>query len=172
MKAKVSSMKLKLITALLSVSFIVYGQKKKENTTNPITSKYAGYYSYSEDNGGSGEVDVYPETDTTILFYMSLYSGMPRYNLGQLYGRVKIVNDTGTYFDSRYDIGCKFGFKFSPVDLITKIVNKQDICGLGHAVSPEGSFKRETNKSEGFFETLESDTVFFKETSPEDYYKR
>jgi len=43
MKAKVSSMKLKLITALLSVSFIVYGQKKKENTTNPITSKYAGH---------------------------------------------------------------------------------------------------------------------------------
>jgi hypothetical protein len=48
------------------------------------TAKYLGIYSYGDDveKGKTGTVFIYPETDSTILFYIDLNRGAPSYNMG------------------------------------------------------------------------------------------
>ena len=56
------------------------------------TIKYTGTYQLGDDieKERIGTITIYPETDTTVLFYIDLNRGAPSYNMGQLYGRLKV----------------------------------------------------------------------------------
>jgi len=168
-------MKQTLIFGLLFLSLISYGQTKTDATNKLITTKYSGFYSYGTDveKGRIGTIFIYHETDTTILFYIDLNRGAPSYNMGSLYGRVKITSDTGLFYSkfAYADMGCKWIFHFTKNSLTIKTVDEQDYCGFGHAVFADGEFKRKSNKSEDFFENMEGEKIYFKTTKPEDYYK-
>lgn len=53
----------------------------------PKTLIYAGSYSFGSnvEKRSVGSLIVYPETDSTILFYFQGNKGAPSYNIGQLY---------------------------------------------------------------------------------------
>jgi hypothetical protein len=140
-----------------------------------LTLNYAGTYSYGTDveKGGIGTIFIYPETDSTILFYIDLNRGAPSYNMGSLYGRVKIYNGNGTFY-TKFDFidnSCKWTFQFSKDILTIKTVDGQYGCGFGHAVYADGNFKRVSNKTPDYFENGEGTKVYFKTTSPEKYNK-
>lgn len=144
-------------------------------TKSILTSKYAGIYSYgvNAEKERVGSITVFPETDTTVLFYIDLNVGAPSYNMGSLYGRVVIKNDTGTFF-TKYDYednGCKWKFVFTKDDITIKAIEGQADCGFGHAVFADGVFNTQSNKVVEYFENMEGKKVYFKETKPEDYYK-
>jgi len=167
-------MKLTIIFLLFGLSFSNCEQTTTSNNSNLLTLKYAGTYSYGSgvENGGVGNISIYPETDSTILFYLDINRGAPSYNMGSLYGQLKIKNDNGTFY-SKFDYtdnACKLAFQFSKDILNIKTVDGQDGCGFGNAVYADGDFKRETNKIPDYFENGEGTKVYFKTTSPEEYY--
>lgn len=142
---------------------------------NILTSKYAGIYSYGVNAEKERVVSItaFPETDTTVLFYIDLNVGAPSYNMGSLYGRVVIKNDTGTFY-TKYDYednGCKWKFVFTNDNLSITTIDGQGDCGFGHAVFADGVFNKQLNKGEEYFENMEGKKVYFSKTMPEDYYK-
>jgi hypothetical protein len=140
-----------------------------------VTSQYAGKYSYgtSAEEGRVGSIMVYPETDSTILFYLDVCRGAPSYNLGQLYARLKISDSIGT-FSEKYEWeskSCIWTIKFSEKAAVIRTVDRQDGCGFGNAVSPDGVFAKKSSKRPEFFVDGHNRKYFFKETSPEEYPK-
>jgi hypothetical protein len=104
------------IIFLLFISIGGFGQTKTNRNRILQTSKYAGGYEYGTnvEKERIGNIQVYAESDSTILFYMDLNRGAPSYNMGALYGRVRIVHDTGMFF-TKFDTlenGCKLAFHF------------------------------------------------------------
>ncbi len=169
-------MKLTITFGLLFFSLISFGQTKTDATNNLYTNKYSGFYSYGNDieKRRIGSISIYPETDSTILFRIDLNRGAPSYNMGSLYGRVKTARDTGIFYTTKDDYegkGCKWIFYFTKNKLKIKTVNEENNCGFGHAVYADGEFKRKSNKYEDFFEDMEGKKIYFKVTSPEEYYK-
>ena len=162
--------------ALLFFSIICFGQSRSPAAKKPLTSKYAGVYGYGRnaDKESVGSVIVYPETDSTILFYIDLCRGAPSYNLGIKYGRMKITNDTGSYYNgsSSYEgKGCKWYFEFSEKSLTINSVDGQNECGFGHAVFADGIYKRRSSKLRKSFIDMTGDTIYFRMTPPEKYSK-
>jgi hypothetical protein len=161
-----------LITlGFLLLTLMSFGQTKSETTK----SKYGGVYSYGTDDEKSnvGTITIYHEAGDTFLFYIELYHGAPSYNMGSLYGRVKITNDTGTFYSKldKADKGCKWAFRFQADMLTIKTVDNLIDCGFGNGVIVDGNFKRQPNKSFDNFTDMEGKKVYFKDTKPEDYYK-
>ena len=93
--------------------------------------------------------------------------------MGYLYGRVKIVNDRGTFFTTFDSVsnGCKLAFLFSKNNLTIETVDGQDYCGFGYAVIADGAFKRRSKKLISSFEDMEGKKIYFSKTKPEDYYE-
>lgn len=164
-----------IIVGLLLLSLIGFGQTKTDINSNFFTTKYSGVYSYGANvgKGRIGTISIYPETDSTILFYIDLNGGEPSYNMGSLYGRVKISNDTGIFY-SKYDFsdtGCKRRFNFTKNSLKIETLDDQYDCGFGNGVIGDGEYKRKTYTTKDFFEDMSGNKIYFKTTNPEDYYK-
>ncbi len=139
------------------------------------TLQYAGTYSYGKnvEKEPVGTIIVYPESDSTILFYFDVCRGAPSYNLGQLYARMKVIDGFGT-FNEKYeweDKGCKWTIQFSKDKVVIKTVDDQDGCGFGHAVYPDGTFAKKSSEKPSFFVDGHNRKYFFKVTKPESYLK-
>ena len=168
-------MKKTVIFALLFFSMISYSQVQVDKTNKLLTSKYQGTYSYGKDveRGRIGTIFIYPETDSTILFYIDLNRGAPSYNMGSRYGQLKITNGSGTFYTKlgSSNKGCKLTFLFSKKSLTIETVEEQDDCEFGYAVVADGVFMRTTNKLPDYFVDMEEKKIYFKKTKPDDYYK-
>jgi hypothetical protein len=164
-----------VIIFLLLISIECCGQTKSTSNRILLTLKYAGQYGYGRnvEKERIGYLQIFPETDSTVLFYMDLNRGAPSYNMGALYGRVRIVNDTGTFF-IKFDTlskGCKLLFHFSKSKIDISTDGEQDDCYFGNGVEADGSFKKYSNKTKLYFENQEGKKIYFIETKPESYYK-
>jgi len=139
------------------------------------TSKYAGIYMCNIDTiRGSGEIiTIYPETDSTILFYIDICLGEPSYNLGSLYNRVIIKDSQGLFYSNQFSYqneGCKWLFAFSNDTLKIRTIDNQYECGFGNGIIADGEYIRESSTIPEFFENGESIKIYFKITPPEKYY--
>jgi len=168
-------MKQIILFSLLLFSFTSYTQTKKTSKIKLLSVRYAGVYGLGNDieKGRIGTICIYPETNDTVLFYIELNRGAPSYNMGSLYGRVKIINDNGTFYN-KFDYandGCKWTFTFAKKSLTIKTIDGQYDCGFGHHVFADGKYKRTTNKIENSFIDLDGTEVYFDKTKPEEYNK-
>jgi len=139
-----------------------------------VTSKFAGTYSFGKDieKERVGTVIVYPETDSTILYYIDLNRGAPSYNMGSLYSRVKLKNGEAE-FQTQVSPNkcCKWVFKFSNEALTIATVENCVDCGFGYHVYVDGKYFRISKKIPEHFVNGEGRKIFFKETTPEKYLK-
>ena len=87
---------------------------------------------------------MFPETDSTLLFYIDLNKGAPSYSMGALYARIKMQGDIGIFYkkDNYSEEGCKWLFTFSGSTLTIKTLDGQYSCGFGHGVFGDGIFKK------------------------------
>jgi hypothetical protein len=145
------------------------------NSQSLRTVKYAGIYMFGGkvDEGPSGRVTIFPETDSTLLFFVDISLGPPSYNLGQLYSRILIKNNDLIYFSKEsYDQkGCKWKLTFEGDVLTIKTLDDCYECGFGSNVYAD---KRYTRKSEGipqYFIDGHGAKIYFKDTGPEAYQK-
>jgi len=166
-------MRLTLLIGLLSAT--LFGFAQTNNSKSVLTEKYSGVYSFGEnvEKGAVGSVIVFAETDTTILFFIDICRGAPSYNLGQLYGRLKIENGKGIYF-SKYDFdekGCKWQVTIDDKTLTIKTIDDCYECGFGGNVIADNKYIRKALTKPECFTDGHGNKVFFNKTSPENYLK-
>lgn len=137
------------------------------------TQKFGGSYAYGKDleKGRIGNLSIYPETDSTVLFYLDLNRGAPSYNMGNLYGRIKILNSSGIFYLTGNGADCKFNLSFSKDFANIKTLEEKSNCFFGYAVYADGNFKRRSKQIPQYFQSPTGDTTYFGKVSPEEYNK-
>jgi hypothetical protein len=159
-------MKILLLIGLFFATIIASPQTNKSRTLK--TDKYAGIYSSGDTiEGFGGMITVYPETDSTILFYIDIYTG----NVGQLYARLKIENGKGVYY-FKYDFdekGCKWKVTFDSDTLTIETVDDCYECGFGANVIADNKYFRKDLTRPEYFTDGHDHKIFFSKTSPENY---
>jgi len=132
-----------------------------------------GTYSFGDnvENGPVGSVIVYPQTPSSALFFLDICRGAPSYNLGQLFGRMTIKNNIGTYDSGNdgNDFKCVLRFEFSPGQLKVTTDERCDDCGFGHAVYADNTYKLIDKSIPKYFIDGEGDTIHFKGLTIEKY---
>ena len=147
-----------LIFSLLII-LVSCGQTTELSSTSKLGGVYNLKLNEGEDRGGM--VYVYPETDSTILFFMDLNAGAPSYNSGQIDGRIEINTGTGVFNDADFP-DCKFKFSFIKDKLTVETVEDKYDCPFGNRVSADGEFKRESSINPEFYE-IGGEKVYFKD---------
>jgi hypothetical protein len=166
-------MKQILLIGLLFSTLFVSGQTDKRQLLK--TAKYAGVYAFGKNTGkrGMGSITIYPETDTTILFFIDIYGGAPSYNLGQLYSRLTINNGQGVYY-SKEDLegkGCKWQVTINSKALTIKTLDNCYACGFGNNIYADNQYKQKSKAIPNYFIDGPGDKIYFSKTSPESYSK-
>ncbi len=166
-------MKTVLILCLIVLSNSIYAQTPINQL---LTYKYTGTYSYGKDieKERIGNIFIYPETDSTILFYIDLNRGAPSYNMGSHYGRVVIKNGMGIFYTkNQYENGaCQWSFEFSNKSLTIKTIKNNFDCAMGHGVYADGVFDLFSHKLVEYFENQEGRKTYYSKTKPEAYYSK
>ncbi len=143
-------------------------QKEFNNTT-----KFAGSYSVGDvENGARTRFIIYPETDSTVLFFVDVCKGGSA-SISQLYGRALLKNGQGIYTSKK--IGdkksCKFKMTFENDTLTIKTLDACYSCGLGPDIHLDSRYERKINVVPAYFTNAEGRKVYFDKTSPEGYSK-
>ncbi len=161
-----------LLILLLFFIFAVEGQRKTAIQKTYRTSQYAGKYSLgtSIKKGPVGSIEVFAESDSTLLFYISLNRGAPSYNGGYLYGRVVINDGAGLYYNYSFDstIGCKWLFQFSKNRITIETLEDGVECGFGYGVYADGTYKKTAGVRPYFLKEGGNERVYFEKTKPSD----
>src|SRR5882724_5595679 len=163
-------MKINLLISLAIISLNTFGQTKKEIVLS--TSKYQGIYSFGKGatNGPVGQIMIYPDTDSTILFYVEISRGAPSYHLGSLYGRFKIKKGESIYYSKTYgELGCKWKVIIDKNLLTIKTLDNCYDCGFGANLIADNQYIRTKFAKPEYFTNGEGTKIFFSRTSPENY---
>ena len=137
-------------------------------TRNNATRKYAGIYTFGDTSKDSeernGTLYLYPETDSTMLFYIFVINGAPSYNSGSIDGRIKI-HDLKAVFRKRFSYEqtdcCVLRFEFNENTLT--VIEDEIGCGFGHNVYIGDTFRRTSSKIPEYYTAITNDKVYFSE---------
>lgn len=129
---------------------------------SPIGGVYA--FGTNSAEGAVGSVMIYPESDSTFLFYIDFNRGAPSYNMAMLAARGKIVGDTGFYINEVPDEveACKIKFYFKK-DFV-QLENEERNCSFGANCMIDRVYDRRGATPE-FYVGPEGDTVYFSNLS-------
>lgn len=134
------------------------------------TAGYGGSYSYGDDaeKGPVGSMIIYPETDSSVLFFLSVSVGPPSYNSGELYDRLKLDNGSGIYSAKQPDDdkGCKWQVTIEGSTLSVKTLEDAYDCGFGANVIADGKYNRVSSDVPEYFIGGGGDTTYFSKTAP------
>lgn len=108
-----------------------------------------------------GSVTIYPESDTTFLFFLDFTRGAPSYNMGVVASRARLRNGTWTYNHSEPNEmdACAIDFMFT--ENFVQLVTRENACGFGANVIVDHVYDRISSSVPGFFVGPEGDTVLF-----------
>jgi len=139
------------------------------------TRQYAGTYKakyYDEGSGAYGEVLIYPETDSTVLFMLETSRGAPSYNSGGAYGQITIKNGEGVYQEllEYNDNDCILHFKFDE----DKVTVKQDessyhSCLFGANIHADDTYYRTSSEIPQYYVTVHNEYVYFGNVQKSDW---
>ena len=137
--------------------------------------EYGGTYTFGShsDGGRFGIIYVHPNSDSTLLFYLELSRGAPSYNSGAMLGQMNIKSpEKGNFTMSKKNdmYNCSLSFYFSNDSLSIHTNGEADVCGLGHAVYPEGDFKKTIKEIPEYFINGEGSKRWFKELNWEKWW--
>lgn len=163
-----------IILTIILLTLTIFGcghsePSKKKNRTI-ATSVYAGKFSFGKSgNGANGSVTVYPESDSTVLFFIDIYTG----NLGQLYDRLKVENGKGVfeYKEDGLEGCCKWQMAFTNDILTISTIDTCYSCPFGGNVIPDNEYKRSDKKKPSYFIDGHGHKIYFDKTPPEKYLR-
>lgn len=146
----------------------IFNHKKPEDCK---TRKYAGEYSFGHDVEieSVGYLTVYPDSDSSILFYISLCRGEPSYSLGQGFDQAVVDKNKSSQFLSTAEgeLGCilHFYFKSTSVRIETEANPNHEgyeyECNFGHGVYADHIYQKTSRKIPVSYMTQDGDTVEF-----------
>lgn len=158
------------ILAVAASSCISKSNKQKQETACPFTEvskpRYGGIYAFGDpaaEGKAQGRAYIYPENDSTLLFYIWSCNGAPAYNSGEIDGRVSVQDGKATFRQNRNFSGndCVIHFTFHGDTLAIAQENYDCECGFGHNVDLDDTFLRTTSDIPSYFTTMANDTVYF-----------
>jgi hypothetical protein len=161
-----------LVAVVLLISINCSAQKNKSQK-KLLTYKFGGTYGYGKGHDvPSGKLLVYPETDSTVLFYMHASTGKPAFNSGMLFGRVQVRGESGQflYKFNFADGACQLAFQFLKNTIEIKTIQDAGGCGFGNGVQADGTYKLISSFIPQYFENGEGKEIFFKDADFEKYY--
>lgn len=162
----------KYFILLLTIFQLQISRIDAQNSVSQKIKTYSlgGQYSFGAniDKGSIGLVYVYPESDSTVLFFIDVNRGAPSYNMGNLYGRLKVKSGVGVFTKNiaGEKKSCVLEFKFQSNNLNILTLADNDNCGFGYAVFADGTYKRSSKKIPQYFISMTGEKHFFKETDP------
>lgn len=119
------------------------GSSETTGKSEVISSMYGGTFQYGNFRSGvaSGNIKIYPLSDTLLLFHLAVSRGKPSYNSGELTGYIEMENITRGIIHILDDqIDCKLIVTFNHLEL--KIEVENDECGFGGGVTANGTYYR------------------------------
>lgn len=130
--------------------------------------EYGGTYTYgtTPDSGRTGMISIYPNSDSTLLFYLELNRGAPSYNSGAIVGQMNVYSPGKadfTMINENDYINCSLNFRFSNDSLFIRANAQADDCGYGHAVHSKGDFKKTRNEIPEYFIERSGEKTWFKD---------
>ncbi len=135
------------------------------------TNQFAGFYEYGNKDKSTnwGSILVYPETDSTILFYLQLLSNENHF--GELYARAKVIDNKAFYENISNEMGlnCQFEIILNPNGVNVRTTNENYECGFGNWVFADGDYLRKNNLIQDYFIDGSGTNVYFSKTKPEDF---
>jgi hypothetical protein len=166
----------------ISFNTVIEGKKNIENLD---MAKYAGKYEdgFKKKGDSGGSIIIYPETDTTVKFYLELSNGGVSNNSGIMYGRLTIdKNGIGHYvkvnkYNDNEESVCHFSVYFSPANITIKEDKQgqykndefQDVvCGFGNGVYAYGIYERKDVVIPEYF-SAGTHKYYFKDIDPETF---
>jgi hypothetical protein len=155
---------------IILLSFQLANCQKK----TPKTKKYAGTYMIGDmaSEKGGKMIEIYPESDSTVLFYVHIQKGAPSYNSGRLYGRIKILNGKGNFITkSDYmERSCEWAMLINEEALILTTQNSQYDCGFGNGVVADGEYTKAISRVPKYFFQGDGEKIYFSKVKPEQYH--
>lgn len=134
---------------------------------------FAGVYGYgSGREGANGRLTIYPESDSTILFYLDLNNGKPAYSSGQLlqravvHGRMAVCTFNAGYSPKA---GCQLRLLLQANGMLVQTVGGQNACGFGNGVSADHTYQRRSAATPAGFRDGNGKTVLFRGLTPQSY---
>lgn len=137
-----------------------------------LASQYGGFYTMGDTlkEKAYGEVSVYPENDSTALFYLYVNKGEPSYNSGEVAGRITI-RDGKAVFRKRLayaESDCVLNFLFDGDNLTVTEGEGDCDCSFGHGVGVNHTFTRANAEIPQCYTTLGNGTIYFKDWTDEE----
>lgn len=143
------------IIPFLFVTFLLISiqpQLFSQNKGKIQTRKCAGTYQYGTkpENGPVGTISIFPESDSTVLFYLFVNLGKESFNHGMLIGFLEVSKDSANYFEKHNDAGkdqiYAWSIHFFEDRVVITTQDSFDDCGFGGSVSVDGTFFRTSRK--------------------------
>lgn len=128
---------------------------------------YGGVYSYetNPEYGKAGVLYVHPNSDGTLLFYLTAEGGRPAFHEGCMLGEMKIISEGIADFTlniSDEGIDCSIRAKFSGDTVRIDTNGDSDRCGFGYGVRSDGTYFRKQRSKSEFYVDQNGDTTMFK----------
>ena len=126
---------------------------------------YGGTYTFGKnpEKEAVGILKIYPESDSTALFFLDICIGPPSYTMGKLSGRLKFRNNTATYHSGHADkvLDCALKFNFGTKSVTIKTQKRHDDCGFGHHVSADGAYRLTDASIPEYYINGDGDSILF-----------
>lgn len=129
------------------------------------TSKYLGIYGFDsskELEGNQGSLLIYPESDTSVLFHVTVCIGAPSFNLGITTGRLIVKNDSALYQPAEYESTCKIMFYFEENEIKLATASGFGECGFGMNVYADATYKLVKKVTPKYYNNGESTNYNFR----------
>ena len=138
------------------------------------TARFAGTYMFGsaihkdvdEDDddhvGPGGKVLLYPESDSTMLFFMEVEKGEPANVIGRLTGKITLKSNKGI-FTLNNQLGipiCKLSFQIEKKFLDIRTIEGLGECGFGPGVKADNRFFRYSGEIPECYEVDGKKTCF------------
>lgn len=161
---------------MLLFTFSAIAQVTNISAKHLKTSKYAGLYSYGKnvEREKVGTIIIYPDTDSTVLFYFESNTGPSHFTMGEYYGRVKVLEGMGVFTakPENSEKGCQWKFTFSKKTVLIQTLSNENNCGLPTGISTDGTYGRQIK---GIIEEcldLHGEAINFSALKPETYNRK
>jgi hypothetical protein len=159
-----------IILALIAIAAGSCTQAAKKNAETSTSVQYGGIYSYGDTSKDSetpnGTVYIYPENDSTALFYVYVCKGAPSYNSGSIDGRITIRNNKAV-FQKRlaYEkMDCVLYFEFGENGLTIDEDEEDCGCGFGNAVFIiKKTFQCKSAQIPQYYTNISNEKIYFSE---------
>jgi hypothetical protein len=158
----------KAVIILSAIALLGCNQTAQKKSTQEIL-QYGGIYSFGNSDKTSetaqGTVYIYPETDSTFLFYLYVNKGAPSYNSGSLDGRAMIKDNNGIY-SAKFEYAenaCTLYFEFK--DNTVTVQEDDSDCGFGHNVYADGTFLQKSAEIPEYYTNVANEKIYFNKLS-------